>query len=179
MLWIGKVARVSLCVLVRFSPCRGLVCCEARSFFSSVKGSLPCTDIRMWYPGLTGRACSMLATARGDPDSWTIKPGSVGLGVTVIPGGPVCLHAALRQNSMEEPNMSRLSFRAYTREAQILRISKRRIWLRLGVILSLSHNDPRSESFALLPPILPPSICRIGTAHPHGDVNFDRAAITL
>lgn len=55
--------------------------------------------------------------------------------------GPVCLHAALRQNSMEESNMSRLSFRAYTREAQVLRISKQRIWLRLGVILSLAQRS--------------------------------------
>lgn len=70
MLWTGKVARVSLCVLVRFSPCRGLVRCEARSFFLS-EGL---TDIRMWYSGLAGRACSLLATTRGDPESWTIKP---------------------------------------------------------------------------------------------------------
>lgn len=118
------------------------------------------THIRIWYSGLAGRACLKLATARGDPESWTIKTHSVGLVLRGDTWGPMCSHADLRQNSMEESDMSRLSFRAYTREAQMLRISKRRIWIRSGVILPFSPNAPMRESLPLIPLILSSSTCK-------------------
>lgn len=167
-----------------FSLCAGAFlalswsCVLRGSFvFPSVKGSLPCTDIRMWYSGLAGRACWMLATARGVPESRTIKS-DYRFGCYCDTWGPMCLHAALRQNSMEESNMSRLSVRAYTREARILRISKQRVWSRPGVKLSFSPNAPMRESLALLSLTLFPSTYKIHTVHPHEDIHAC-AAITL
>lgn len=84
-----------------FSLCAGAFlalswpCVLRGSFVFSLSGGL--TDIRMWYPGLAGRACSMLVTTREDPESWTIKPGSVGFGVTVTPGGQcACMQLFVR-----------------------------------------------------------------------------------